>query len=142
MENEAQPRDRDIVFYDGDCALCHGFVRFLLNRDAAGNRFVYSPLAGQLIGRLLTAEERAALPDSLVLRTAQGRLLTRSDAVIAMLDRLGGFWGLLATLGRVFPRGVRDAVYDGVARVRRRIFGTTAYSCPLVPAALRDRFLD
>jgi predicted DCC family thiol-disulfide oxidoreductase YuxK len=132
----------NVIFYDGDCALCHGFVRFLLNLDARGKRFVFSPLAGRLIARMLTEEQRAALPDSLVLRTAEGRISVRSEAVLGALAIVGGFWGFVAAAGRIVPRGLRDATYDLVARARRRLFGTTAYACPLVPAHLRDRFLD
>ncbi|HMD30309.1 MAG TPA: DCC1-like thiol-disulfide oxidoreductase family protein [Candidatus Acidoferrales bacterium] len=132
----------NVIFYDGDCALCHGFVRFLLGRDAASKRFVFSPLGGRLITQLLTPAERAGLPDSLVLRTGDGRLRVRSEAVLGSFEILGGFWAGLAAVCRLVPVGVRDAVYDLIARSRRAVFGTTSFACPLVPANLRDRFVD
>jgi predicted DCC family thiol-disulfide oxidoreductase YuxK len=35
---------------------------------------------------------------------------------------------------------LRDFVYDFVARIRYRVFGTREDLCPIVPAALRARF--
>jgi predicted DCC family thiol-disulfide oxidoreductase YuxK len=135
-------RESNVVFYDGDCALCHGFVRFLLRCDRDGRRFLFSPLQGRLITQLLDPDVREALPDTLVLRTTDGQVHIRSEAVLGALDRLGGFWRVAVILGRIAPRGVRDAVYAWVALTRRRLFGGTPYRCPLVPADLRDRFVD
>jgi predicted DCC family thiol-disulfide oxidoreductase YuxK len=142
MPDDLAIAGRNIVFYDGECALCHGFVRFLLRRDVGREQFLFSPLRGQLIVRLLTEDDRAALPDSLVLVTADRMIRTRSQAVLRSLELLGGFWSAVATTFRVVPDRARDAVYDFVARLRRRLFGGTAYSCPLVPSELRDRFVD
>ena len=142
MNPPLNPASHHVVFYDGDCALCQGFVRFLLACDRDGRRFLFSPLQGHLITELLDPATRAALPDTLVLRTPDGRVLLRSEAVLCALDGLGGFWRLVAILGRIAPRRVRDAVYAWFARTRRRLFGATHYQCPLVPAHLRDRFVD
>ena len=142
MPAETMRSPRSILFYDGECGLCHRFVRFLLWRDAAGARFVFSPLGGHHIREVLSDAERAALPDSLVLRTADGTIRTRSESVLGAFDLLGGFWHRVAVGGRIVPLRIRDVVYDWVARARRRLFGAPPYSCPLVPAHLRDRFLD
>jgi predicted DCC family thiol-disulfide oxidoreductase YuxK len=57
-----------------------------------------------------------------------------------LLERLGGLWRVLAVVGRLVPRGLRDAAYDRVAGVRYRIFGRKDDACPFIPAALRGRF--
>ena len=144
MSAPAEPdlSKHDIVFYDGDCGLCQGFVRFLLIFDREGRRFLFSPLQGKLITHLLDPTTLAALPDTLVLRTAEGQVRIQSEAVLGALDRLGWFWRLAGILGRIVPRQIRDVVYARVANTRRRVFGSTHYHCPLVPAHLRDRFVD
>ena len=129
-----------ILFYDGGCGLCHRAVRFLLKRDR-GAAFRFAPLAGDTFAREVSAPVRAALPDSLVLRLEDGTLLTRSAAVVAMLRRLGGAWTWLGLALRLVPPLLRDAGYDAVAKVRHRLFKTPEGACPLVPPALRDRFL-
>jgi predicted DCC family thiol-disulfide oxidoreductase YuxK len=118
----------DLVLFDGTCALCHGLVRFLIARDRGGTAFVFSPLA----------EGSAA--ETVRVQTESGVLLTHSDAVLHLLERVGGPWRVLALAGRVVPRRLRDAVYTVVARHRYRVFGRTATACPVVPEDLRSRF--
>ncbi len=67
-------------------------------------------------------------------------LLARSDAILYMLMQLGGLWSL-AGIGRVLPRGFRDAVYKVVARNRYRVFGKHE-SCMLPEPKHRAKFLD
>jgi predicted DCC family thiol-disulfide oxidoreductase YuxK len=128
-----------VLFYDGGCGLCHGFVRFALAEDrAAALRF--APLGGDTFRAAVSEAQAAALPASLVLRTADGSLRTRSAAVLGVLAELGGLWRLLAGVGRLVPRPLRDGLYDGVAAARHRLFAPPADSCPLVPKELRARF--
>ena len=126
------------LFYDGGCGLCHAAVRFVARHDAGG-RIHFAPLGGETFRRLVPASG-APLPDSLVVLTPEHRLLVRSEAVIHLLLNLGGRWGLWAALLRVVPRILRDGLYDLVARVRRRLFRPPVGICPILPAALRDRF--
>lgn len=129
-----------VLFYDGDCGLCHGAVRFILKRDKAG-LFRFAPLQGETLERQVPAETRAALPDSLVLRQEDGEMLTRSSAVVAMLQRLGAGWPAVGLLLRIIPRFLRDFGYDCVAKIRHRLFRKPQGACPLVPPELRSRFL-
>lgn len=132
----------DRIFYDGVCALCQGYIRFLIRRDRAGDKFRYAPLQGTTFEALVPPERRRNLPDSLVVLTNDGRLLIRSNGVIHILRRLGGFWGFIGGVISVIPRPIRDAVYDFVARIRYRIFGKRPNVCPVTPPDLRARFDD
>jgi predicted DCC family thiol-disulfide oxidoreductase YuxK len=87
------------------------------------------------------APVRETLPDSVAVLAADGRLLVRSSAVLYVLQRLGGFWGVPAALGRLVPVPLRDRLYDAAARLRRRLFAAPPETCPLVPPPLRGRFL-
>jgi predicted DCC family thiol-disulfide oxidoreductase YuxK len=130
----------EIVFYDGTCGLCHRAVRFVLEHDHR-SQFRFAPLGGRTYETEIPAERRRSLPDSLVVRTGDGSLRTRSDGVLHILRLLGSGWGVLAGIGAVVPRPFRDAVYDGVARVRRRVFRRPSEACPVVPEGVRQRFL-
>jgi predicted DCC family thiol-disulfide oxidoreductase YuxK len=130
----------DRIFYDGSCGLCHRTVRFALARDHDGRLFRFTPLQSERFRHLIPADQRGRLPDSIVVLTADQRLLTRSDAVLHMLGRIGGVWGTMSTVGFAAPRPLRDAVYDSVARVRKRLFRAPEGHCPLVPKELRNRF--
>ena len=130
---------REILFYDGHCGMCHGFVRFLLAKDRA-RAFVFAPLQGDTFGAMVSEAERAKLPDSMIIRTADGRLLVRSAAALHVLETIGGGWRLLARLLQVIPRPILDAVYRAVAAIRHRLGPPPPSTCPLVPAELRERF--
>jgi predicted DCC family thiol-disulfide oxidoreductase YuxK len=130
----------EILFYDGHCALCHGTVKFVLEHDRSGNAFRFAPLQGETFKSQVPPELRAALPDSIVVRTAEGALLARSEAMVHILRRLGGGWKTAAGILGAIPRVVRDAGYDLIARIRYRVFGRREDLCPLVPPELRGRF--
>lgn len=138
MGDEAQ---RDLVFYDGTCGLCHGWVRFLLRKDRDGSRFRYAPLQGETWVARVPTERRLELPDSVVVLAPGGELLVESRGVIRLLRRLEGGWKLLAGLLWIVPRPLRDLGYRGVAAVRYRLFRRPEELCPIVPADLRARFL-
>jgi predicted DCC family thiol-disulfide oxidoreductase YuxK len=128
------------LFYDGDCGLCHRAVRFVLAEDRDGCAFRFAPLASETFEKALPAAERAALPDSLVVRTPDGRILVRTAAVREICTRLGGLWRALAVASLALPERLLDRGYDGVARIRKRLFARPAEACPIVPAELRQRF--
>jgi predicted DCC family thiol-disulfide oxidoreductase YuxK len=130
----------EMLFYDGHCALCHGAVKFVLRHDRSGSAFRFAPLGGETFQSKVPTSQRAALPDSVVVLTSDGRLLTRSDAFVHILRRLGGGQKALAGVLALVPRPVRDVAYNLIARIRYRVFGRREEVCPLVPPEQRKRF--
>jgi predicted DCC family thiol-disulfide oxidoreductase YuxK len=128
------------LFYDGYCGLCQHAVRFVLAEDTAGTAFRFAPLQGETFQARVAVERRAGLPDSVVVLTRDGKLLVRSAAFLHIFRRLGGGWRVLAAVLGVIPRGLRDLLYDLIARIRYRVFGKREDLCPIVPAELRARF--
>lgn len=72
---------------------------------------------------------------------ATERLLSRSDAVLEVMRRLGGIWRLFSTAGSLFPKVLRNFAYRLVVRNRYRIFGKYD-ACPLPTPEQRGKFLD
>jgi predicted DCC family thiol-disulfide oxidoreductase YuxK len=131
----------ELVFYDGDCGLCHRTVRFLLARDRTGELFRFGPLFGETFEEHVPKQARDGLADSLIVLRSDGVLLQRANGVFHTLRRIGGFWGLLGAVGGWFPTGLADWGYDRVAAIRHRLFKRPTEVCPLVPDDLRSRFL-
>jgi len=127
------------VFYDGNCALCHGWVRFVLAEDSGGKTFRLSPLQGNLFSSRVRGERCSPPSRSLVVLTEDKKLLTRSGAVLYILRRLGGLWLLVAMIVGVIPQVILDWCYDRVASVRR-LFGARENICLALSAELRQRF--
>jgi predicted DCC family thiol-disulfide oxidoreductase YuxK len=130
----------DTLFYDGNCGLCHGAVRFALAEDPDGSALRFAPLDSEAFRAAVPADVRAALPDSLVVATADGRVLTRSEGVLHLGQRLGGMWRVLAAVADAVPAPILDAAYDLLARARHRLFAKPKDACPMLPPQLRARF--
>ena len=131
---------REHIFYDGTCGVCHWSVKFVDARDPEGRTFRFAPLGGDTFTALLSEDQRADLPDSLVVHTDRGDVLWRTSGLIHILRRLGGVWGILGVLLAVVPRPIRDFGYDRFAAIRHRVVKRPEGVCPLVPPALGARF--
>ena len=136
------PASRHVLFFDHDCLLCNGTVKFLMARDGA-DVLRFAPLQGATAAEIFRrhpqlAQDPAAL-ESIVLAENHGgtdeRMATRSTAVARALRRLGGGWWLAGALLALIPRPLRDWGYAIVARNRLRWFGVaTPDTCPLPTA--------
>ncbi len=134
------PEDKEVIlFYDGHCGLCHGFVRFVMAEDRQ-NSIQFAPLQGKAFQEAASRQVRDTLPDSLVVKTTEDLLLTESDGVLHMLVQLGGVWKFFGMTGRCIPLKLRNGLYRLVARNRKKVFAAPADTCPVLPARYRDRF--
>ncbi len=128
-----------VIVFDGVCALCSRWVRFLLRFDRAG-RYRFAAMQGGQ-GRALLATHGLDPDDPLsFLLVAEGVAYTDTDAILRVLTGLGGVWRL-AGIARVLPASLRDPAYRWLARNRYRWFGRHD-SCFLPTVAQRERFLD
>ena len=125
-----------VLFYDGECGLCHRAVAWLLRHDRR-SALRFSPLQGETYAAL----DRPRPDDlsTMVLLDDRG-LWTESDAVLASLRAIGGGWSRFAGLARVIPRFLRNVVYRYVARRRLGWFGP-ADACLLPGTGGEGRFL-
>jgi predicted DCC family thiol-disulfide oxidoreductase YuxK len=131
------------MFYDGGCGLCHRTVRFVIAEDRDGACFRFAPLESNAFAALRKTSTRVEMLDSIdsiVLSLPNESLLVRAAAVLEIGKRLGGIWRVAANAAGALPLRVLDAGYDGIARIRQRIFAKPPDACPILPAQLRDRF--
>ncbi len=126
-----------IVFFDGYCGLCNGFVDFLMARDKQ-KMFRYATLQGQTATRLLAKEDIANL-DSVVL-LIDGKTYKKSQAVFKVFSILGGGWKTFS-LFDVLPLSIKNVGYDLVAKYRYAIFGKREM-CRLPTPEERSFFLN
>lgn len=123
-----------IVVFDGECALCNGFVAWLVRHDKH-SRFLIAGSNGE-VGRAAIAAAGLApevTASTIVLVRPEGALV-RSDAVLAILTGLGWPWRA-AGIARLVPRPWRTRVYDWRAQRRARVEAQDP-SCGVPPAHL------
>lgn len=134
-----RPGPAATILYDGGCGLCHRFVRFVLSEDSAAV-FRFAPLDSEASRSVARAEELVRLGDTVIVVPEGGPPLARADAVLFVVGRLGGLWGVAATVVGWLPRGFANHLYDAIARIRHRLFSSPKSACPVVPLELRGRF--
>jgi len=129
-----------IVLYDGHCGLCNGVVRFLLKIDRK-HVLMFAPLQGETAQRLGVVSRDQY--DTIVFcensEDSVGRIATKSDAVFEILANIGGIWKASKLL-LLFPRRVRDAIYDWIA-LNRNAWFTRYDACQVPSMSDRGRFL-
>src|SRR5947209_8023956 len=134
-----------IILYDGVCGLCNRFVQFVLKHDHQ-DVFRFAALQSNFAREILERHNlNSDILDTVYLVLDYGgpaeHLLTRDDAASSILQQLGGFSRLWATVMRVFPGMLRGWSYKLVARNRYRFFGRHE-ACPLPDSKDRHKFLD
>lgn len=127
-----------VVVFDGECSFCNGWVDFLMRFD---RRDVFRFAARQSeSGGIFAVQSGLPVGGAGSIIVVEDKLIRlRSDAVLRMLTLLGLPFSLMAVF-RLVPAGLRDAVYDVIARNRTRWFGHRI-SCRVPTAAERHRFI-
>jgi predicted DCC family thiol-disulfide oxidoreductase YuxK len=117
-------RTNAIVLFDGDCAMCSRWVRFITQEEQEP-LFRFAPLQSSVGHSLLQTHGFGSnYRESIVViegSSAGARVFTKSSAVLRILGGLGGFWSIFV-LWRVVPGPMRDWFYDQVAKSREQLF--------------------
>lgn len=132
-------RDRNIILFDGLCNLCNGSVIFVLRWEREPI-FQFASIQSEAGQRLL---ERCGLPSNFleaVVYLENGRSHLGSTAALRIGRRLAFPWSILASLGLLVPRFIRDRVYNQIARHRYKWFGKREV-CMVPTGSLKARFL-
>lgn len=125
-----------IIFFDGVCGLCNGFVDFIIKIDKK-KVFLFSPLQGPYASSSLSQDMTQDLNSVVVL--IDGKIYTKSEAVQRILTEIGGIWGIAKFLFLI-PRSLQNSLYDQVAKNRYVIFGKKS-ACRIPSEEERSRFV-
>ena len=131
-------RPQAIIVFDGVCHLCNGWVQFLLRVDRR-EQFCFASMQSDRGRHLLSAHGLDPDDPNSFLLLSGGVARTDSDAILAVLNLLGGIWKLSGVF-RAVPAALRDPLYRWVARNRYRLFGKRQV-CLLPDATVAHRFL-
>ena len=121
----------NIIYYDGECGLCHLAVRFILRVDSKG-KFYFSPLS-KLDNNLKSI-------DSIILKKGN-KVFYEGQAIIMIFENIDNNWNYLAKVLKLFPVKVLDTAYRWVSRNRAKVSVKKVSSCPIVPNSYQKRFI-
>jgi predicted DCC family thiol-disulfide oxidoreductase YuxK len=135
-----------ILLFDGTCGFCARNVQFVLRHERARRSLRFASLQSGIGTQLMARRGDLRGVDSVLwLEPATDNspesVLVRSAAVLRVLRYLGGIWTVVAAIGALVPRVLRDSIYDFVARHRHRLAGGGP-SCLVPTPEQRSRFID
>ncbi len=130
--------NKPILFFDGHCNLCNGFIDFLVRNDP-NHKVLIASLQGKTAKEKLPGELTESLT-SVVLLDRHGKLHKKSSAVFRVAKELGGWFNLIRPFW-ILPRIFTNWIYDFVAINRYKWFGRVD-TCRLPTPEEQAHFLD
>jgi predicted DCC family thiol-disulfide oxidoreductase YuxK len=126
----------NVIFFDGHCGLCNGFVDFMMKIDR-GALFKFSPLQSDFAKKNLPPEDVEDLKSVVVL--INGKTYRKAKGVLMAMTELGGFWKFLGIF-KLFPSVCLNFFYDIIAENRYQFFGKRD-TCRLPTLEEKARFI-
>ena len=139
-----EPGVDTVLFFDGVCNLCDGFVNFVADHDSA-RRVRFGAIqrhadALHKAGAGRYAEGGAEALSTLVVTQGDDAFYLRSDAALRVIALLDAPFCYVAAF-HALPAALRDAGYRLVARHRYKLFGASD-TCRAPTERFKSRFLD
>jgi len=139
----SQPSRDPILLFDDACGFCNASVQTVLRHEKK-RTLRFASLHGEYGLAFRARYPEFQTIDSMVwLHPGGGQgdefVAIRSDAALLTANYLGGRFRI-AYLARFIPKGIRDAVYDFVARHRHKV-SPTPQECLIPTPEQRSRFL-
>ena len=122
MELSELPKGKKIILFDGVCNLCDASVQYIIKHDKS-DVFRFVALQSELGQNLLkNIGIQSSAIDSIVLYEPGIAYYYKSNAALEIAKNLQGIF-TLATIFRFMPSGIRDLLYDYVAKNRYKWYG-------------------
>jgi predicted DCC family thiol-disulfide oxidoreductase YuxK len=139
MEISDLPKDKKIILFDGVCNLCNSSVQYVIDRDKK-DQFRFAALQSEIGAKILKhIGADAKYTDSIVLYEPGIAYHYKSAAALEIAKNLGGFFSI-GTIFKIIPAGLRDLVYDYIAKNRYKWYGKQE-NCRIPTPELQAKFL-
>ncbi|MBM1107224.1 thiol-disulfide oxidoreductase DCC family protein [Aurantibacter crassamenti] len=131
---------KKIVLFDGVCNLCNSTIQRIIKGDE-NDIFRFAALQSE-VGKKLISERNidTATIDSIILIEPGVAFYVKSDAALQIGKNLKGYRTISSVLNLI-PSGLRDIVYDFVARNRYKWYGKKD-QCMIPTPELKAKFLN
>lgn len=126
-----------LLLYDGHCALCNGFVNFILRFDKK-KKFNFAALQSEVSNHYQKKYNWNSNVDTVII-IADGAVYMYEKAAFKVLQLLGFPWSLFL-ICKIIPNFISRAIYKCIARNRYSWFGKYE-SCPIPKAENKKQFI-
>jgi predicted DCC family thiol-disulfide oxidoreductase YuxK len=127
----------NIVLFDGLCNMCNKTVLFLIKFDKKNNLHFAAQqtnAGAKIMNQYLVKQDARS-----VIFIKENLVYYQSDAIIEIAKILSG-WPRIGILAVIFPKFLRNWVYDLVAQNRYKIFGKQM-NCSIPSKANEHKFI-
>lgn len=131
--------DKPVIFFDGVCNYCNALINFVIRQDKK-KIFLFATLQSEAGQKILTENKLPAIDPDTFLLLENGKLYSRSTAALRISNKLPWYWKW-TQLFWIFPKFIRDGVYNLIARNRYKWFGKKE-ECMIPAPEIRERFLQ
>ena len=128
----------NIVLFDGVCNLCNSTILFLIKHDT--NHNLHFAATQTESGKKLMRHYNILDEEKSVFFIKEGIVFSKSNAVIEIAKQITG-WPHIFKYACLFPKFLRDSVYDLIAKNRYSLFGKKE-TCTVPTEENRNRFLS
>lgn len=139
MQIENLPKDKKIILFDGVCNLCNTAVNYIIEKDAQ-DIFRFVALQSELgikITNYIGIDSSKI--DSIILYEPGSAYYYKAEAALKIAKQLKGAVSLL-TVFNFIPNGIKNLVYDYIAKNRYKWYGTKD-ACMIPTPELKAKFL-
>ena len=128
---------KNILFYDGDCALCNHCVQYVVKHER-GEELLFSSLQSEFAKKELAKYQYDFSQTGTMVLIKNDKTYFKSSAALTLNKFLKVPYSWLYAL-IIFPKFFRDWIYDMVARNRKKWFRKEF--CFVPDEKLRKRFI-
>lgn len=128
-----------LIVFDGVCALCSGFVKWVIKRDKT-EQFLFTTAQSSLGQSLFKHFQLDAEDFETNLVFHSGQVFMRMEALFAICRVLGWPWRFVCVF-QILPGFLLDWMYERIKRNRYAMFGKYN-TCILPEPRLSHRFID
>jgi predicted DCC family thiol-disulfide oxidoreductase YuxK len=133
------PKNKKIILFDGVCNLCNSAVQFIIKHDTK-DVFRFVALQSELGQEILKHIGINPINiDSIILYEPGKAYYYKSTAALEIARNLGGFFHL-GTVFMIIPNGIRNLLYDYIAKNRYKWYGKKQ-QCMIPSENLKSKFL-
>lgn len=133
--------DKKIIFFDGVCNLCNGFVDFVIKRDKEKQLFFCSLQSAA--ARDILEKHNITLGESFstIYFYENGKVYDKSKAILYTLKYIAPRYKILGNLLLLIPTFIRDFIYFYISKYRYKILGKKE-TCRMPSKAERSQFIQ
>tara|TARA_R110002050_G_scaffold296426_1_gene456405 strand:- start:55290 stop:55697 length:408 start_codon:yes stop_codon:yes gene_type:complete len=132
---------RNIIFFDGVCNLCNGFINYIIDKDKNKSIF-YSTLQSDFAKTTLNKFDNLILDSNYttIFYYSNNNLYSKSTAVLYVLSELSPFNKFIAKVLLLIPKFIRDYIYAIISKNRYKLFGKKE-TCRLPTKEEKQQFI-